>query len=98
MQRLADGEIASNNGGWQWSAGTGTDAAPVFPHPESVVADEALRSRRRLHQALGARAARRARRPILRTATPGIPLAKGYPLPMVDHHTERDVALEMYRK
>ena len=30
MQKLADGEIASNNGGWQWSAGTGADAAPYF--------------------------------------------------------------------
>ena len=30
MQMLIDGEIASNNGGWQWSAGTGADAAPYF--------------------------------------------------------------------
>jgi len=30
MQNLMDGEIASNNGGWQWSAGTGADAAPYF--------------------------------------------------------------------
>jgi len=30
MQQLIDGEIASNNGGWQWSAGTGADAAPYF--------------------------------------------------------------------
>src|SRR4029077_16242170 len=30
MQHLVDGEIASNNGGWQWSAGTGADAAPYF--------------------------------------------------------------------
>jgi deoxyribodipyrimidine photo-lyase len=30
MQMLTDGEIASNNGGWQWSAGTGADAAPYF--------------------------------------------------------------------
>ncbi|HVJ57643.1 MAG TPA: deoxyribodipyrimidine photo-lyase, partial [Terrimicrobiaceae bacterium] len=30
MQKLTDGEIASNNGGWQWSAGTGADAAPYF--------------------------------------------------------------------
>lgn len=29
-QRLLDYELASNNGGWQWSAGTGTDAAPYF--------------------------------------------------------------------
>ena len=30
MQNLIDGDIASNNGGWQWSASTGTDAAPYF--------------------------------------------------------------------
>lgn len=30
MQHLIDGDIASNNHGWQWAAGTGTDAAPYF--------------------------------------------------------------------
>ena len=30
IQHLLDGEIANNNGGWQWSAGTGADAAPYF--------------------------------------------------------------------
>ncbi len=30
MQQLIDGDKAANNGGWQWSAGTGTDAAPYF--------------------------------------------------------------------
>jgi len=30
MQRLLDGDPAANNGGWQWAAGTGTDAAPYF--------------------------------------------------------------------
>jgi len=30
MQQLIDGDPAANNGGWQWVAGTGTDAAPYF--------------------------------------------------------------------
>ena len=30
MQNLVDGDFASNNGGWQWSSSTGTDAAPYF--------------------------------------------------------------------
>ena len=30
MQHLIDGELAANNGGWQWSASTGADAAPYF--------------------------------------------------------------------
>ncbi|VAX76372.1 Deoxyribodipyrimidine photo-lyase [Serratia symbiotica] len=30
MSQLLDGDFASNNGGWQWAASTGTDAAPYF--------------------------------------------------------------------
>jgi deoxyribodipyrimidine photo-lyase len=30
MDKLVDGDPAANNGGWQWSAGVGTDAAPYF--------------------------------------------------------------------
>ncbi|WP_394129641.1 deoxyribodipyrimidine photo-lyase [Shewanella maritima] len=38
-QKLIDGDLAANNGGWQWSAGTGCDAQPYFrvfnPHTQS---------------------------------------------------------------
>lgn len=30
MQKLFDGDLAANNGGWQWAASTGTDAQPYF--------------------------------------------------------------------
>lgn len=30
LDHLVDGDLASNNGGWQWTAGVGTDAAPYF--------------------------------------------------------------------
>jgi deoxyribodipyrimidine photo-lyase len=30
MRHLIDGDLAANNGGWQWSASVGTDAAPYF--------------------------------------------------------------------
>lgn len=30
MEHLIDGDLAANNGGWQWSASTGNDAAPYF--------------------------------------------------------------------
>lgn len=30
MQHLIDGDLSANNGGWQWSASTGNDAAPYF--------------------------------------------------------------------
>jgi deoxyribodipyrimidine photo-lyase len=36
-EKLLDFDLASNNGGWQWAAGTGTDAQPYFRifNPES---------------------------------------------------------------
>lgn len=30
MEQLIDGDLASNNGGWQWSASTGTVAELIF--------------------------------------------------------------------
>ncbi len=30
MQSLIDGDLAANNGGWQWACGTGADSAPYF--------------------------------------------------------------------
>ena len=30
MRHLIDGDLAANNGGWQWSASTGTDSVPYF--------------------------------------------------------------------
>ncbi len=39
MNLLVDGDFAANNGGWQWSASTGTDAVPYFrifnPHAQA---------------------------------------------------------------
>lgn len=43
MRHLIDGDLGSNNGGWQWSASTGTDAAPYFrifnPYSQSEKCD-----------------------------------------------------------
>ncbi|MEY5027112.1 MAG: hypothetical protein RLZZ244_2640 [Verrucomicrobiota bacterium] len=97
MQHLLDGEIASNNGGWQWSAGTGTDAAPYFriqnPWTQSERFDpDGLYIKRWIPELRDVPPVRFKGPP-----TPGIPLAKGYPLPMLDHSVARDAALEMYK-
>ncbi len=98
MRRLVDGEIASNNGGWQWSASTGTDAAPYFriqnPWSQTKRFDpDGAYIKRWVPELRDVPAPRLCEPP-----TPGLPLAKSYPLPMVDHHRERDVALEMFRR
>jgi deoxyribodipyrimidine photo-lyase len=98
MQQLVDGENASNNGGWQWSAGTGADAAPYFriqnPWLQSARFDPAGTYIKKWVPELKDVPA-----PLLHEPPkPGLPLAKGYPLPMVDHHTERDRCLAIFAK
>ena len=44
---LADADLANNNGGWQWAAGSGTDAAPYFRIFNPVLQSQTIRSRRR---------------------------------------------------
>lgn len=97
MRQLVDGEIASNNGGWQWSASTGTDAAPYFriqnPWSQTKRFDpDGAFIKRWVPELRDVPAAKLCEPP-----APGLPLARGYPLPMVDHHAERDRALDMYR-
>ena len=98
MRHLVDGEIASNNGGWQWSASTGTDAAPYFriqnPWSQTKRYDPDGAYIRHwvpeLRDVPGSK--------LCVPPEAGMRLAKDYPLPMVDHARERDVALEMFRK
>ena len=97
MQKLVDGEIGSNNGGWQWSAGTGADAAPYFrvqnPWTQSERFDAKGEYIREWVPELRDVPAPRLHAP----PESGKPLAKGYPLPMLDHARERDRTLEMFR-
>ncbi len=57
MHWLVDGDLASNNHGWQWTAGSGTDASPFFRVFNPTTPGPQVRPRRRLHAPLGARAA-----------------------------------------
>lgn len=96
LQSLADGEIASNNGGWQWSAGTGADAAPYFriqnPWTQSARFDpEGAYIKAWVPELRGVPPRALAAPPV-----PGARLAPGYPPPMVDHAREREAALAMY--
>jgi deoxyribodipyrimidine photo-lyase len=98
MQNLVDGEIASNNGGWQWTAGTGADAAPYFriQNPWSQTArhdPEGIYIKRWIPELAGVPPAR-----FLEPPKDGKPLAPGYPLPCVDHKTERERTLAIFKR
>lgn len=98
MQNLIDGEIASNNGGWQWSAGTGADAAPYFriqnPWSQSGRYDaEGAYIKRWVPELAGVHPSR-----FLEAPKDGRPLAPDYPLPCLDHKTERERTLAIFKK
>ena len=98
MQKLTDGEIASNNGGWQWSAGTGADAAPYFrilnPWTQSARCDPEGAYVKQWVPELRSIAAQ-----CLHESPPsGERLAPDYPAPLVDHARAREKALELFAK
>jgi deoxyribodipyrimidine photo-lyase len=105
MQQLIDGDFASNNGGWQWSASTGTDSAPYFRIMNPF-------SQAKTHDAEGI---------FIKTWLPELKpiptsilhsedkmrqaLAKGgkfanidYPVPMVEHKAARQLAIAEFKK
>jgi deoxyribodipyrimidine photo-lyase len=98
MQSLIDGEIASNNGGWQWSAGTGADAAPYFriqnPWSQSKRYDPEGDYIRKWVPEL----AKVANASLLHPPSDNRPIAPGYPLPILDHSSERDRTLDLFAK
>ena len=55
MQHLVDGDPAANNGGWQWTAGMGTDAAPYFRVFNPMLQGAEVRSGGRVRPSLRAR-------------------------------------------
>ena len=83
--------------GWQWTAGTGTDAAPYFRVFNPVTQGEQVRPRRRLRPPLGSRAGRcwRPGDPRAVAARRGLP--DGYPERIVDHAEERTESLANYQ-
>lgn len=98
MQHLIDGDLASNNGGWQWSSSTGTDASPYFRifnpqsqserfDPEGVfikkwIPELTELNRRDIHNP---------------TALKGLFGVKEYPAPIVDLKASRERALQAFK-
>lgn len=93
MQYLLDGDLAVNNGGWQWAASTGCDAQPYFrifnpwtqgqrfdseaSYIKKYVPELCNDSAKTIHQIDGSR-------------------SKNYPKPIVSHEIQRVLALKIY--
>lgn len=104
MHHLVDGDPAANNGGWQWTAGVGTDAAPYFRIFNPVLQGQKFDPNgayiRRwlpelahvpdqyLHTPWGM--------PLSIQQRAGCRLGQDYPFPIVDHHQARERTLAAY--
>ena len=104
LAHLVDGDVAANNGGWQWTAGTGTDAAPYFrvfnpvsqgrrfdPHGAYVrrwVPELARVPDAHVHEPWTM--------PPDVQAAAGCVIGRDYPAPIVDHAAARERALAAY--
>ena len=102
---LVAADWASNSCGWQWTAGSGADAAPYFrifnPVAQSRRYDAAGTYLRRWLPELRRLSDRAIHAPWLAPETvlakAGVRLGKTYPLPMVDHAAARRRALDAWR-
>ncbi|MGH1490065.1 MAG: cryptochrome/photolyase family protein [Acidimicrobiales bacterium] len=98
MEHLVDGDLASNSHGWQWVAGTGTDASPYFrifnPVTQSKKFDAGGDYLRQWIPEIAHLPERSIHSPW--TEKTGAPAA--YPGPIVDHDTERQESLARYEQ
>ncbi|MCE7871514.1 hypothetical protein DYH09_14200 [bacterium CPR1] len=106
MDYLVDGDLAANNGGWQWAASTGTDPQPYFrifnpvlqgqkfdPEGEYVrkwVSELARVPRKFIHEPH--------KMPPGLQEMVGCRIGREYPAPIVDHAQARDLALRAYER
>jgi deoxyribodipyrimidine photo-lyase len=96
MQHLIDGDTAANNGGWQWAAGTGTDAQPYFRIFNPVTQSKKFASAEYLRYWL----------PELKNVPENDIHApwemdtppRDYPSPIIDHQHAYERALQVYKQ
>lgn len=104
MQHLIDGDPATNNGGWQWTSGVGTDAAPYFRIFNPVLQGEKYDPNgeyvRRWVPELARIPVKFIHKPWQMPETLqkelGMVIGKDYPLPMVDHALVKGRAVDVF--
>ncbi|MEQ6292316.1 cryptochrome/photolyase family protein [Vogesella sp. GCM10023246] len=101
--KLLDFDLAANNGGWQWAASTGCDAQPYFrifnPVSQSEKFDPEGKFIRRYVPELAALDNKAIHAPWQAKSLPSdFQLGRDYPAPIVEHATQRELALTLFGK
>ncbi len=95
MEQLTDGDFAANNGGWQWSASTGTDAAPYFRIFNPTTQGERFDPQAQFVKRYVPELAGLSPKQIYRDPSAHAP---SYPAPMVEHAAARSRALTAFKR
>lgn len=104
-EHLIDFDLSANNGGWQWAASTGCDAQPWFrifnPITQSERFDAAGKFIRKYVPELTNCSDKEIHAPwqmsSLMQQSCNVIIGKDYPTPIVDHATQRALALDLYK-
>jgi len=96
MSKLVDGFLASNNGGWQWSASTGTDAAPYFRVFNPVTQSERFDPKGEFIREWVPELAKLDNKRIHDPSKGGV-IPGGYPRPIVDLKESRKEAIAKFK-
>lgn len=104
-EKLIDFDLSANNGGWQWAASTGCDAQPWFrifnPITQSEKFDGAGKFIRKYVPELASCSDKEIHAPWLippiRLSMLNLAIGTNYPRPVVDHASQRNLALSLYK-
>lgn len=104
-EKLIDYDFSANNGGWQWAASTGCDAQPWFRIFNPVTQSERFDTNGKFIRKYVPELARCNDKEIhapwlmssARQASIDTIIGRDYPQPIVDHGTQRELALSLYK-
>ena len=98
MQRLIDGDLSANNGGWQWSASSGMDPKPVRIFNPASQAQKFDRGGEYIRQWVPELRSLDTEFLVSGNITPLERQAVGYPEPIVEHKTQQRLFKELYKQ
>jgi deoxyribodipyrimidine photo-lyase len=105
-EKLLDFDLAANNGGWQWSASSGTDAQPYFrifnPYSQSAKFDKEGEYIKKWCPELSGFKGKKIHDPstadMIEQSEANCTIGVDYPFPVVNYKEKREEALAMYKK
>lgn len=98
MQHLIDGDLAANNGGWQWSASSGMDAKPLRIFNPASQAQKFDPKAKYIRQWLPELKSVEAKDLVTGDIPPLVRQACNYPLPIVNHHQQQREFKQRYKQ